>query len=237
LRRFFSRLLIFSGALSILCMGAIWLRASLKAEQPTDQHFLVSAMDIAPPLPPAAALPPGASPPVQEQPTPLAEPDSGPVSGRVIRLIIPRIAVDHSVVPVDLIKGASGMSQWNTDALFATSTRRDLVGQLSISVNPGEGGNVILVGHNYDWGRYNWDGVFLHLDEIQPGNQATVYTQNGGKFTYVVQSVEKIPSDQPGLNDRYLWPTQSEQLTLVTCGGPTFGHWNAHVYVVATPIN
>ncbi len=234
MRQFFSRLLSFSGAFVILLMGAIWLRSSLKAEQPTDQRFLVSALDVAPPLPAHASLPEGTQ---AGQPAPSATPSPEATSGRVIRLIIPRIAVDQSVVPVDLVPGSTGMNKWNTDALFATSTRRDLVGQLSISTNPGEGGNVILVGHNYDWGHYNWEGVFLHLDDMEVGNQITLYTQNGGKFVYAVQSVLKIPSDQPAQNERFLWPTESEQLTLVTCGGPTFGHWNAHIYVVATPLN
>ena len=126
--------------------------------------------------------------------------------------------------------------EWDTDALFATESRRDLVGQLATSLDPGQGGNVILVGHNYDWGRYNWEGVFLHLGDVEPGNRMTVYTRDGGAYNYIVERVEKVPSRDTSRHDAYLWPTDHEQLTLVTCGGPNFGRWSLRIYVIAIPI-
>ncbi len=160
--------------------------------------------------------------------------------GSVIRLVIPHIRVDRAVVSIDLI-GSGETLQWNTNALLANQNRRDLVGQLSTSVNPGDGGNVILVGHNYNRGASNWLGVFVNLTALTPGDRITVYTQNDGEFHYTVQEVRQVPwapEEGEGLGEHgeYLWPRPHEQLTLVTCGGINLSPWSTRVYVVALPV-
>jgi len=75
-----------------------------------------------------------------------------------MRLVIPSIRVDRAVVPIGLRKDSSGQLQWNTDKLFATNNRLDLVGQVAVSVNPGDGGNVVLMGHNYNNSGAAWSG-------------------------------------------------------------------------------
>jgi LPXTG-site transpeptidase (sortase) family protein len=155
-----------------------------------------------------------------------------------VRLVIPRLSVDRAVVPVELRREAGGSLQWNTDALFSTQNRPDLVGQLAVSANPGEGGNIVLVGHNYNNGWFNWEGVFVRLQNMQAGDEIILYTQNGGEYRYQVQRVKKVPwlrRDQEELekHQRFLWPTDHEQLTLVTCGGVNVWTWQARIYVVA----
>jgi LPXTG-site transpeptidase (sortase) family protein len=183
--------------------------------------------------------------PVQEQtaaamPQPPVEPQFiTQSSGPVIRLEIPRLKVDRAVVTIDLIKKAGGELQWNTDSLFANANRPDLVGQLATSVNPGDGGNIILVGHNYNNG-WNWAGVFVNVDKLQPGDKILLRTENGGAFEYDVQKVKKVPWTQQNSAElekhaKYMWPTASEQLTLVTCGGSYLMSWTARIYVVAIP--
>jgi LPXTG-site transpeptidase (sortase) family protein len=143
-------------------------------------------------------------------------------------------------VPVKIITDGNGQMQWNTDPLFATANRKDLIGQLATSTNPGEGGNTVLLGHNYDWGIYEWEAVFVSINKLQPGDTITVYTTNGGKFYYTVQQVKKVPwqsqsETELAKHQKYFFPTDHEQLTLITCGGADIVDWNARIYVVALP--
>jgi LPXTG-site transpeptidase (sortase) family protein len=166
-------------------------------------------------------------------PTPAAS------AGPIVRLVIPRLDIDRAVVKIGLVQ-QGGKLDWNTDTLFATRNRPDLVGQLAVSVNPGDGGNIVLVGHNYNNGGYNWNGVFVNLKALRPGDRISVSTQNGGEFHYTVQKVKQVPWVQKNSNElekhqNYLWPKPHEQLTLVTCGGANLWAWQARVYVVALP--
>jgi hypothetical protein len=230
--RTLSNLLIVIGGFLIVMIGAIWLRSRLAAEQPTEPRYLNSRVRIGAPLPAAAEVP---IPPVSQAETdaPTDETSNADSGSPVIRVVIPHIAVDQSVIPVGLKRGAKSGTEWDSDVLFSTDNRRDLVGQLITSVNPGEGGNIILIGHNYNGELYNWEGVFLHLGDLQPGNQIVLYTRAGGKYVYAVQELEKVPSNDLATHERYLWPTPGEQLTLVTCGGPNYGRWSYRVYVFA----
>ncbi len=178
---------------------------------------------------------------------PLAGPNEGqPVpagieAGPVVRLSIPAIGVDRAVVPVDMRPSANGLLDWNTDALFATRNRLDLVGQPIISTNPGQGGNVILIGHNYDQGVFVWEGVFVKIRDLQPGSEIQVTTQSGLVFRYQVKLVKKVPwangsPDELAKHFKFLGPQPSETLTLVTCGGANVWPWPARIYVQAYPM-
>jgi LPXTG-site transpeptidase (sortase) family protein len=162
-------------------------------------------------------------------------------AGPVVRLVIPSINVDRAVIEVGLKKGGGNQLTWNTDMLFSTNNRSDLVGQASTSVNPGDGGNIILIGHNYNNGWYSPEGVFVNIHQLKPGSKIMVYTRDGSEFRYEVRQVKKVPwREQNGAelekHHKFLWPTENEQLTLVTCGGANFGIWSARVYVVAVPL-
>ena len=161
-------------------------------------------------------------------------------AGPIVRLVIPQLKVDRPVIPLGLKKTSARNFEWNTDALFANNNRSDLVGQMVTSVNPGDGGNIVLVGHNYNEGWFGWEGVFAHLQNMGPGNKIKVYTEDGSEHLYVVQVVKKIPWREHNAaelekHQKYLWPTEHEQLTLVTCGGELLFSWSARIYVVATP--
>ncbi len=160
--------------------------------------------------------------------------------GPIVRLMVPSLQIDRTVVPMGLKKSSGNQLVWNTDALFSTNNRADLVGQMIASANPGEGGNIVLVGHNYNNGWVYPTGVFVNLQNMQAGSQVIVVTKSGKKFEYIVQMVKKVPwrlqnSNELEKHQKYLWPTENEQLTLVTCGGANFGVWSARIYVVAKP--
>lgn len=161
-------------------------------------------------------------------------------SGPIVRLVVPSLNIDRAVIEVGLKKTSGSQLTWNTDVLFSTNNRPDLVGQASTSVNPGDGGNIILIGHNYNNGWYSPEGVFLNIHQLKQGSKIMVYTRDGGEYQYEVKLVKKVPWREQNGNElekhhKYLWPTENEQLTLVTCGGANFGIWSARIYVVATP--
>ncbi|MCJ7735145.1 MAG: class F sortase [Anaerolineales bacterium] len=141
------------------------------------------------------------------------------------------------MVPLKQYQDSSGQIQYDTDSLFATSSRLDLVGQTITSVDPGGGSNIVLVGHNYNRGWYAWEGVFVNLNKLKAGDKIVLHTEDGSKHQYTVKKVMQIPwlyKTAAELNKHlnYLGPTSDERVTLVTCGGP-FGVWSARIYVVA----
>ncbi len=208
------------------------------APAPSDSTVPVPSEPAAP-VPTDLMYPPPADPaaPVETEVAPAPAPSAGPVN----RLVIRRLQVNRAVVPIELRRDGNGNLDWNTDALFSTPNRSDLVGQLAVSANPGEGGNIILVGHNYNNGWYDAEGVFVRLQNMQVGDEITLFTQNGGEYRYIVEKVKKVPWQKRNMvelekHQKFMWPTDHEQLTLVTCGGANVWSWQARIYVVAPPI-
>ena len=170
-------------------------------------------------------------------------PTHAPVSPSqpVVRLNIPNISVDRAVVDIGLVPGKNGGMQWDSDSLFATSSRQDLVGHLDGSALPGESSNIVLIGHNYDWGIFQWNGVFYNLKRLKPGDKIILFSQGGQRRVYRIEKVKEIPFNNNGNEEelfkhfKHMGPTESERLTLVTCGGANLWKWNKRVYVIAYP--
>ncbi len=153
---------------------------------------------------------------------------------------IPSLKVKRAVVPIGMRPDNRGGMSWDTDAIFATNNRPDLVGHLVGSAYPGQGGNVILIGHNYNQVDYGWEGVFVHIKSLQVGDRILIRGEDGREYTYLVQQVKQVPwrSQSPKELEKhlkFLGPVQSERLTLVTCGGANIWPFPARVYVVAVP--
>ncbi len=179
------------------------------------------------------------------QPTPgrhllVALPTPDPEVQPVVRLQIPRLHIDRAVIPLDLRSNAQGIIEWDAEALFATRNRPDLVGHVPGSALPGTGGNVVLTGHNYNRGRYNWRGVFVDLKKLRADDEVIVTTADGRQSSYRVQSVNEVTlrGRNPTEQERHaalLGPYDHERLTLVTCGGANIWPFPTRVYVVALP--
>jgi sortase A len=102
------------------------------------------------------------------------------------------------------------------------------------SKNPGEGGNVVLSGHN------NFRGeVFRYLEFLKPGNTIKVTTLEGKEYTYRVETVEKLKEAGASMAQRLehgkvMEDTPTEQLTLITCWPyTTYTH---RLIVIAKPV-
>ena len=87
-----------------------------------------------------------------------------PAPDQAVRLQIPRLNLDAPVVQGD------GWEQLKKG-----------VGQHIGSANPGQNGNVVLTAHNDVYGE-----LFRHLDQLLPGDEVTVFTQQR-QYVYVVE--------------------------------------------------
>lgn len=246
-RRWLPTILLILGGLLLFWAALVSAKPLLSNYQIVEGDYLLYPQQASLPLPKIASIRSTEASPQDVYfslvyspytPTPTVTPTPTPVpAGRVTRLIIPAIGVNRAVVPLRQYRDASGTIQYDTDSLFATSSRLDLVGQTLTSLDPGQGSNIVLVGHNYNMGWYAWEGVFVNLKKLKPGNEIILHTKNGGVYKYKVQKVAQVPyvaRTAAELNQhlQYLGPTSSEQVTLVTCGG-AFGSWSARIYVVA----
>lgn len=179
----------------------------------------------APPPDTPTAVPPTATP--QPDGTPILPTgakygDHNPnVPGRIVRVAAPSIKLDTGVYEVYGVKGT-----WEVADYAA--------GHHYNSLNPGEGGNIVLSGHN------NWRGeVFRDLDKLKPGDEIHVWTQEGKEYVYKVSKIDKLKEAgasyaQRLKNAQVMNETPQEQLTLISCWPyTTFTH---RLVVTADPV-
>jgi sortase A len=147
---------------------------------------------------PTLAAPPGYDLLVTSVPVlPIVPPTTGPEqaaaaaqAAHATGLVIPAIGVDAPVV----------------HGVDAASLKLG-VGHYDGSVNPGEVGNVVLAGHNDVYGE-----VFRDLDQLQTGDELTLYSQ-WGEYRYRVRGWRIVePSDVSVLD-----ATDTPTLTLISC--------------------
>ncbi len=223
--------------------------ASSIVELPTS---VIPGLSLAPsPTPESGSVPapgptpaPSLSPAPGASPTPSLLPTRGPLPttepNRVgIRIRIPAIGVDRSIVEVPLTYDSRSGSWVRDYGRLLPQGRLDLVGHLVKSASPGQPGNTILVGHNYGYGV---NAVFLRLGQLRAGNSVEIVNGSGQTFNYRVTEVASVPwikKDQQELlrHQAYLSVDGPERLTLVTCGGSSWAPFPQRVYVVAVPAN
>jgi sortase A len=148
-----------------------------------------------------------AAPPLAAKPSAIN--DAGtPLPNRVE---IPTIAVDSPVVELGWSqKEQAGkvFSEWDV-AAYAAGWHKN-------SALPGEGGNVVLSGHNNILG-----AVFRELDQLKKGDPITLWMFNR-LYTYTVDQVIVLPDhgvsdEQRAANAHWIGPSDEERLTLVSC--------------------
>jgi len=162
--------------------------------------------------PPASATPP----PITSTPWPdsLAGLARAAHGARLIDWIrIPAINVFAPVIPVGWgpAQDGSGWLVWDSPEAQ--------VGWAVSSALPGEGGNIILYGHNN-----LHSSVFLHLADLKPGDEVRL-TTGEGEYGYTIQAVDIHPVPDPQaeqeLYERYFQRGTHEALTLLSCWPPT----------------
>ena len=126
-------------------------------------------------------------------------------------VVIPKIRVDSPVLP----------------AVTEDSLRRG-VAHVPESGFPGEGKNVIIVGHNYDPANWVPQTTFGLLHELKDGDEVLV-AYRGREYSYIVKNKQTLGADDPELYAL----TDKEQLTLLTC--ENFESKTKRLKVVAIP--
>lgn len=143
------------------------------------------------------------------------------VPGRVVRIAAPSIKLDTKVYEVYGINGVWEVAEYAAGHQYS-------------SMNPGDGGNVVLSGHN------NWKGeVFRYLENLKSGAEIDLWTQAGTKYVYKVREIDKLKEvgvsyAQRVKNGQVMNNTPREQLTLITCWPyTTYTH---RLIVIADPV-
>jgi LPXTG-site transpeptidase (sortase) family protein len=231
----------------ILAAVAVLLAAAIAAicvdlwPRPEDESPVAQALAATEPARLTGGSPVAPAPSSLPSPTPSYLPSPLPFLTPVpaaVRLRIPAIGVDRSIVEVPLTYD-SPTNTWQRDYdLLFRQGKRDLVGHYGGSASPGQPGNTILVGHNYGYGV---NGVFVRLGRLEVGQLVEVVNEAGQSFTYRVTEVARVPwikkNQQEFLKHQaYLSIEGPERLTLVTCGGSHWAPFPDRVYVVAEPV-
>jgi len=113
-----------------------------------------------------------------------------PAPDQAVRLQIPRLNVDAPVVQGD------GWEQLKKG-----------VGQHIGSSNPGQNGNVVLSAHNDVYGE-----LFRYLDQLRPGDEVIVYTQQR-QYVYVVDRTSMVEPTAVEV----MASTGNPTVTLISC--------------------
>jgi sortase A len=148
------------------------------------------------------------APPLAAKPKPIDE----NATGLPDRLAIPAIDVDIPVVVLGWSqqenRAGQIFSEWDV-AAYAAGWHKN-------SALPGEGGNVVMSGHNNILG-----AVFRELDQLKKGDPITVWVGTR-LYSYAVDQVIVLPDksvskEQRVANSRWIGPFGDDRLTLVSC--------------------
>ncbi len=110
------------------------------------------------------------------------------------RLVVDRLGVDATVIPLDVVNGA-----WQVPAYAA--------GYLVGGARPGEQGNLSIAAHD------DQDGaIFRRLGDLRAGDVVRVYAA-GRAYRYAVSGLGVVPASAVSVTH----PTRGATLTLITC--------------------
>ena len=208
-QKFFDGLLLFVEVAAVVILVFVLLNGfDLIRKLNEDYAVALEQPTLTPtPLIVAAVLPSGHTPPDQfgvsrpndaeipEHLRPLVQsladiPLPTPSPEQAIRIQIPALGVDAPIVQGD------GWEQLKKG-----------VGQHVGSANPGQNGNMVLSAHNDVFGE-----IFRHLDQLQSGDEITVYT-NQRSYTYIVTITKVVEPTQVEV----MAPTKDATTTLISC--------------------
>lgn len=145
-------------------------------------------------------------------PTPVPSPTPyPPASAAPTHIQIPAINLDAPVVPVgsrEVDYHGQPVRVWNVADYAA--------GWHETSLYPGQGGNVVISGHNNIRGE-----VFRDIVDLEAGAEV-ILTADGRPYIYVVESKMILPErgrpfEERLENNRWIGYFEDERLTLVTC--------------------
>ena len=132
-----------------------------------------------------------------------ARPDSS--SAPPLRVTVPRIGVDSTLVPLALDPAGA----------LVPPVETALAGWSAQGTRPGAVGPAVIAGHVDS---YRGPGVFSRLRQVAPGDLVLVDRADGTTLTFVVTRVDHYRKDAFP-TARVYGPTPGPELRLITCGG------------------
>lgn len=146
-----------------------------------------------------------------------------------VRLIIPNIKLESSIIPVGI---KSVVVDGKPYLMWETADNE--VGWHNRSAPLGQTGNTVLAGHSDIKAK-----VFENLNDVNIGDEIIVFAGNDQQ-PYRYQVTQKLLVQEKGVplevrlrNAQLIAPTADERLTLITCAQPGATH---RLIVIALPI-
>ncbi len=120
------------------------------------------------------------------------------------------IASHRNSIPINIY------SQWFLDTPIteqimvnnAWTVSEDKASHLAFSSNPGDGGNIIIYGHNKR-------KILGNIRAFKGNEIITITTADGGEYKYQINKIAEVDPKQT----EFLKPTDEEVLTIYTCSG------------------
>jgi sortase A len=194
----------------------------------------VSAMSELPFDLEVAPIPPEAPAPSPARSTPPVNWSSGSLFNLAastpdspVRVIVPGIALDASVVPVGIDRASRDME---------IPDLPNTVGWYRHGPAPLEAGTTVIAGHLDD---LNGPSVFYRLGQLGPGQEIELTMASGETVSYVVRAQVRYPFDAVPASEVYRRDGPHE-LALLTCAGVfdrSVGRYTETLVVYAVPLN
>jgi LPXTG-site transpeptidase (sortase) family protein len=137
-----------------------------------------------------------------------------------VSIQIPDAQVDAQIETIEIV-----------DGVMQNPTGPWVVSWYKETARLGVIGNIVMAGH-LDY----WDvgpAVFYNITLLTKGDTVDVTGDDGQVYTYVVDWLRNFDVANAPI-DEIVWPTEDENLTLITCGGP-FDYQNG-VYLQRTVV-
>jgi sortase (surface protein transpeptidase) len=213
-------------------------------EKPAIRSFSVSAAALlaiatasASPSPTALPATPSSAPvptasPLSATPEPAPQeseaeptPEPAPSHAEPVRLSIPKIGVNSSVIPV---------GEDSTGAMASPDNPVD-VAWWNLGARPGDYGSAVIGGH-VDFAGYG-AAVFWNLKLMRPGDPVFVQEADGTALKFTVTEVDSYVFNDPTALDIIFRTTDHQGLNLITCTGtfnPLTHNYDQRVVVYTT---
>lgn len=140
-------------------------------------------------------------------PSPTPAPAPPPLRDSPYRIRMPKIGIDAAVVTYGL----------DADNVPEVPYNGQEVAWYNFSAKPGTGSNAVFAGH------VTWSGhaVFYDLDQMVAGDDVFLEGTDGTKVYYKVSEVFLVDANDSNALS-VMGPTQSDTMTVITCGGDYF---------------
>lgn len=132
---------------------------------------------------------------------------NSPLGSEPYRFVIEKLGVDAPVAAFGLDENATPVVPYEAQ----------LVAWYNFSAYPGTGNNAVFAGHK----TWRGEAVFFELETLTTGDEIVLRTDDGAQLSYRVTAMEIVDQNDASAI-RWMQPTGTDSITLITCGGERF---------------